>query len=286
VSKVTDYKLPFDSIENDFLRLDYLTTVGPRIVGLYVRGVEGNLLASTPEVHWETPHGEYYLRGGHRLWCAPENSFYMCPEDNLEVINHGDEVILRGKIELSGLQKEISFHLDQNCVRLLHKLTWQGNKSVELAPWAITQLRLGGMAILPLPGGSSLLPDRNFVLWPYSQIRDERLELHDDLVILHGVSSDHAFKIGSTITTGWIAGALGDALFAKRFPVDMPGVWPDRGCNVEAYVKDACIELETLGPLKTFMPGESVMHEETWELFTGSYPAEVESARKILNQLS
>jgi hypothetical protein len=210
----------------------------------------------------------------------------MCPEDGLEVIKNGDDVILRGQIELSGLQKEISFHLDKNCVCLVHKIIWHGNESVELAPWAITQLRLGGMAILPLLEGNSLLPDRNFVLWPYSQIRDERLELYDDLITLHGVSSDRAFKIGNTNTDGWIACTLGDALFIKRFPVDMSGVWPDMGCNVEAYVKDACIELETLGSLKTFKPGESVMHEETWELFIGSYPAEVESARKILNQLS
>jgi len=39
------------------------------------------LLAETPNVHWRTPHGEYHLRGGHRLWTAPENPFYTCPED-------------------------------------------------------------------------------------------------------------------------------------------------------------------------------------------------------------
>ena len=58
---------PFASIENRFLLLDYLATTGPRIVGLYASGVPGNSFAETPDVHWPTPHGEYYLRGGHRL---------------------------------------------------------------------------------------------------------------------------------------------------------------------------------------------------------------------------
>ena len=31
-----------------------------------------NLLAETPDIFWPTPDGDYYLRGGHRLWHAPE----------------------------------------------------------------------------------------------------------------------------------------------------------------------------------------------------------------------
>ncbi len=66
--------LPYSSIQNHFLKLDYLTTTGPRIVGLFAAGIGGNLLAETPDVHWPTPHGEYYLQDGHRLWTAPGKS--------------------------------------------------------------------------------------------------------------------------------------------------------------------------------------------------------------------
>ena len=59
-----------------------------------------------------------------------------------------------------------------------------------------------------------------------------------------------ALKIGNRNTHGWIACALGDALFVKRFAV-VRRKSPDLGCNVEAYVKDVCIELETLGTMKT-----------------------------------
>ena len=33
---------------------------GPRIVGLYSKHKESNLLAETPDVHWETAHGDIF----------------------------------------------------------------------------------------------------------------------------------------------------------------------------------------------------------------------------------
>ena len=283
---MTDYGLPFASIENDHLRIDYLTSTGPRIVGLYVSGVEGNLLASTPEVHWETPHGEYYLRGGHRLWTAPEDPFYTCPEDGLDLIEERRSVTLKSPIDASRIEKEIAVQLDANQIYLTHKITWHGDKSVEFSPWSITQLRLGGMAILPLLQLDGLQPDRKLILWPYSRIGDERLELHDDMILLHGMANETACKIGNENKRGWIACALGDVLFVKKFlPVDA-GRYPDMGCNVEAYVKDVCIELETLGVSEVLQPGESIVHEEIWEVFTGNFPATLEGARNVKEQLS
>jgi hypothetical protein len=278
--------LPRASLENEFLRVDYLTTTGPRIIGLYAKGVEGNLFAETPDIHWATPHGEFYLRGGHRLWTSPEDSFYTCPEDELKVIAEKDAVILRGGIDAAGLEKEISFHLEKNCVRLNQRVTWHGREPLELAPWAITQLRLGGMAILPLSATQGLLPNRNLVLWPYSQIRDERLDLHDDLILLHGRASEQACKIGNYNSHGWVAYLLDNALFLKRFAVERAGNYPDLNCNVEVYVRDVCVELETLGPLVSLKPGESVTFAETWEVNVVNYSSALEDARKISRQYS
>ena len=282
---MSESKLPFSSIENEFLRLDYLTTTGPRIIGLYARGVEGNLLAETPDIHWETPHGEYYLRGGHRLWTAPEDPYYTCPEEALNIIEEKDKVILRSPVDASDLEKEIAMRLDGNIVHLSHRVTWHGNKPIELAPWGITQLRLGGMAIVPQAVSNGSRPNRNFVLWPYSQINDERLELHDDLILIHGRAAEQAFKIGCYNSHGWIACALGNALFIKKFSVDTTSMYPDFGCNVEVYVKDACLELETLGPLTRLKKDESVTHEETWHVIAGEYPATPEEARDIIKDL-
>lgn len=281
-----DVTLPFASIENECLRVDYLTTTGPRIIGLYARGVNENLLAETPDVHWPTPHGEYYLLGGHRLWTAPEDPFFTCPEDEVLVAAEEDRVTLTGKVDPSGLEKEISFSLDANRVRLTHRVTWHGAEPIALAPWGITQMRLGGVAILPQSNPVTLQPTRNLVFWHYSRAGDDRFEMHDDFVLLYGRAAQEAFKIGTYNSHGWIAYANESTLFVKRFRVESTGTYPDMGSNVEAYVKDSCIELETLGPLRVLQPKESVTHRETWEILVGVYPATLENARIISRQLS
>ena len=276
------YSHPFASLENTSLRIDYLTDLGPRIVGLYAKGVEGNLFAVTPDAHWPTPHGEYYLHGGHRLWTAPENPFFQCPEDHVSITVAPNKVTLRGRIEPSGVEKEISFQLEDNCVALTHRITWHGTQPVELAPWAITQLRLGGMAILPQSNmDTGLLPNRNLVLWPYSRFKDERLNLHNDWILLHGHPDQEAFKIGNYNPYGWIAYAMENALFIKRFSSYPVNRYPDMGCNVESYVKDTSIELETLDALTTLEPQESITYGETWEVNIGTYPATLETAMGI-----
>jgi hypothetical protein len=280
------FPLPFASFENDFLRVDYLTSVGPRIIGLYSKQAGVEILAPSPNVHWPTPHGEYYLYGGHRVWKAPEDSFYNCPEDNVTVMAEENRVTLRNAVDASGLQKEISFCVDENCVLLTHQIVWHGQEPIELAPWTITQLQLGGVAILPqsdLTVGS--MPTRSFVLWPYATLTDPRLELHEDVILVHGSADQKYFKAGSYNPFGWAAYMLGKVLFIKRFPISDFRALPDMGSNVETFVWDAYLELETLGRLTSLNPGESVTFEETWEVIPGDYPITYETARRVAKQL-
>ena len=280
------FPLPVDSIENDFLRVDYCTTVGPRLIGLYAKQASKELLVPTPDIHWPTPHGEYYLYGGHRVWKAPEDSFYNCPEEDITVVTENDRITLRSGVDASGLQKEISFCLDEHRVLLTHQITWHGQEPIELAPWTITQLPLGGVAILPqstLTAGSA--PTRSLALWPYASITDPRLELHDDLILVHGLADQKYFKAGSYNPFGWAAYMLDKVLFIKRFPVSDFRKLPDMGSNVETFVWDAYLELETLGELTWLTPGESVTFEETWEILSGEYSPTLEEARAVVKQL-
>jgi hypothetical protein len=278
---------PSASIENKFLRLEYLTSVGPRIIGLYSKQAGVELLAPSFEKHWATPHGEYYLYGGHRIWKAPEESFYNCPEDNVSVMKEDGRVTLRNRVDASGLQKEISFHLDENRVQLTHRLLWHGAEPIELAPWTITQVTLGGVAILPQSSvreGSA--PTRSLAIFPYSSLTEPRLELHDDVVLVHGTAAQNFFKVGSYNPFGWAAYLLEKALFIKRFPVGDFRNLPDMGSNAEVYVQDTYLELETLGELVWLKPGEAVMFEETWEVIPGAYSVNVNGAREVVRQLS
>ena len=97
-----------------------------------------------------------------------------------------------------------------------------------------------------------------------------------------GLQIEKVFKVGSYNPYGWAAYMLEKALFIKRFPVGDFRMLPDMGSNVEVYVWDSpYLELETLGPLVSLNPGESVTFEETWEVIPGDYPITYETARTI-----
>jgi hypothetical protein len=123
------------------------------------------------------------------------------------------------------------------------------------------------------------------MLWPYSRINDVRFELLDNMLLLYGRGMEQAFKVGNHNSQGWIAYTLGNVLFVKRFAVEN-GNYPDMDCNVEAYVKDTCVELETVGPLVTLKRHESVTHEEIWEVHVGDYSLMAEGVQKVIRQLS
>lgn len=270
--------LPARRIASAHLALDFLAEAGPRIVRLFVGGSDENLLAELPDVKWETPYGEYHIYGGHRLWHAPEAALrsYMPDDSGLIVEQLSDGVRLSGPAEpVTGLRKriEIRLHADRPAVTLRHELINEGAWPIECAPWAITQLPLGGVAILPQPAGPidahGLLPNRRLALWPYTRADDPRLHLRDDAIQVEGQAELPPLKIGHWNLHGWIAYLRGGVLFVKRFDPRADAPYPDFNSNAEVYCNDRFIELETLAPLERLEPGRTARHVETWEVHTG-----------------
>lgn len=271
----TFYNLPTGILENETLRLEYLTTAGPRIVR-FSRPGEPNLLAELPDVHIKTPLGPYYFRGGHRLWSAPEAipDTYTPDNDGVKVEEFPGGVRLIGRSEPStGTTKiiEICLSPDRAAVTLRHELRNSGLRPVDLAPWALTMLRLGGMAILPQPAGNAdalgLLHNRILALWPYTRINDPRLILGDDFILNRASPGLSPVKIGYFNPYGWLAYWVDGSLFRKTFDSVAIATYPDSGCNAEIFCDDNVVELETLGPLGRLEPGESSFHTETWEIY-------------------
>ena len=111
----TDFHgLPVHSLQNDQLRVDYLLEAGPRLVRLILAGSTENLLAEVPGVHWPTPWGEYYPRGGHRMTIAPEALELSYVPDNdgllIEDIVGGVRLIRPTEIG-SGVSRSIEIQL-------------------------------------------------------------------------------------------------------------------------------------------------------------------------------
>ena len=269
------YGLPTKSLDSEFITLEVLEKGGPRIVRLSFRG-SPNLFAEVPEIVTSTPMGDYHYWGGHRLWHAPEAlpRSYVPDNTGLTITSIQDGLILEGHTEPeTGIRKSIEVHLaeDKPEATLVHKLTNQGSWPVELAPWSITQLRLGGVAIAPMPTGDSdpdgLLPNRNLSIWPYTRVHDPRWHWDDDFILIKASAGSSPFKIGYFNRHGWLAYWIDDVLFRKKFNVSHEAPYPDGNCNAEIYCDDEFIELESLAPLTLIRPGEQVQATEVWELF-------------------
>jgi hypothetical protein len=274
LSTIGDYHgQPTRRIETAHLWVEALATAGPRIVRLGRAGSTENILAETPDDGWDTPFGRYELFGGHRLWYAPEDPERgAVPDVDGLVLGDGSESLrLTGRVEApTGLVRTIALEVvpGGKALSVCHELSNTGDSPMELAPWSITQLPLGGTVILPQPAvriGHDVRPNRNLVLWPYTSWADERLGLRDSAVVIDAVTGAD-LKVGYFNDAGWVAYVRGDAAFVRRFEPATGKSHPDLGCNVETYSGPRYLELEVLGPLVTLAPGDSTVLVERWEL--------------------
>ncbi|HXD09053.1 MAG TPA: hypothetical protein VN653_03225 [Anaerolineales bacterium] len=260
-------------LKNNLLQIEYLTD-SLRIMGLQPIG-KPNMLADISDLPpVPTPYGDYHFLGGHRLWHAPEAMprTYI-PDTPVTVTDLPDGVVLETQTEQgTGIRKRIEIRLatDKPFVTLTHTLINDGLWSVELAPWAISQFRLGGTVILPMPVGNAdpagLLHNRQFSLWPYARINDPRLKLGDEFILFKADALLPPFKIGYFSSQGWLAYWLDGVLFRKTFEVQAGLPHPDNNCNAEMYCNDHFVELESLAPLGILKPGDSATHTERWDI--------------------
>ncbi|RME35035.1 MAG: hypothetical protein D6793_07825 [Thermoflexia bacterium] len=264
-------------LETDALTLWATRSVGPRIVGLAPRGGE-NLFAVLPGEGIDYPGGGRLLFcGGHRLWYAPEDPWrtYIPDNDPVEVVELEQGLRLIQPVEKqTGIQKSITVLMKEWDARMEveHTLRNLGNGPVELAPWAITQMRPGGVAILPQPTDPAdpygVLPNRQIALWPYTRVNSPYILWGDRFIFVRATMDQGALKVGFPNPVGWLAYAWEGVLFVKYASYNPEATYYDRGSSSECYCNPLFLELETLGPRVRLGPGESVSHRETWAVFT------------------
>ena len=107
-------------------------------------------------------------------------------------------------------------------------------------------MRLGGLAVFPQTQGklddAGLLPNRNLVLWPYTQLSDPRLSLNDDYHFITADALTPPVKIGYLNRHGWLGYLVGGVFFVKHIEAQPSLPHPDFGCNTESYCNDRFIE--------------------------------------------
>lgn len=249
------------------------TNAGPRILA-YARHGGPQLFASLPTEVIEHPAiGSYRFLGGHRLWRAPEvpDITYAPDDDPVTITERERGVEVVGSPDSESITKTITVTQTAAFTVVDHELRNDGWTPVRCAPWAITQLAPGGTAYLPQAVGpldeDGVLPNRNIVLWPYTDPSSPEITIRDDEVRIRASDRVSRSKLGVSNRRGWIAYARGGELFVKWSPLHRDGeLYVDFGASVQCYRDERFLELETLGPRVTVQPGKSAVHREIWML--------------------
>lgn len=258
---------------NDEIEVIVTNQVGPRIIRCAFIGGP-NLFCERPEEMGQTGGDSFRLYGGHRLWTAPEHKprTYYPDNEPVTVTLHAMGAAFTSPIETTTrLQKTLSvmLHPTRAQVRINHSIINHHALAVTFAPWALSVMRAGGTAIVPLPDSSThegALPSFTLNAWAYTDMADPRWTWGERYILLRQETDAKSQKIGVWTDQGWLAFVGENTLFIKTFPFDANATYPDHNSPTEVFTNHQFTELETLAPLRTLEPGAAADHEETWHL--------------------
>jgi hypothetical protein len=278
---------------NGSVELLVLADVGPRIIRYALTGGE-NQFHEFPDQAGLCGGGEFRLYGGHRLWVWPEDERTYFPDNRrVEVETIRTRATFTAPIEAqppgTGLQKSLAVQLSEegSHVRVIHSIANHSFQPTRLAPWTPTVMRPGGRGILPLPERAAMDKDHfqsvsPLALWSFTDFTDNRWRLGSNfLQLVQQEKPAGRFTeqmSGLFNAAAWGAYVRSGSLFLKRTRIEPQGQYPDFGCNFEMFTNSEFLELETLGPVVTLQPGQSVEHTEDWWLFEGLSAIESEAS--------
>lgn len=217
---------------------------------------------------FNTPDG-WKLRGGHRLWLAPEQEATYSPDNEpitYEIKN--DEIILTQKEDSRlNIVKRFIIRMEDTRLYITHQMVNTGTNPINGSLWAVSVMAPKGTEIIPLEtreGGFD--PLNRFSFWDHTNPGDPRAEYHKDKICLKHKPMDDKYKIGVGHPISPVRYELDDTVFLKHFEVKKDQIYPDGNCSFETYMSKYMVEIESLSPMFTIAPGEKAEHKEIWEL--------------------
>ena len=265
-------------VTNGEVELVVTSDVGPRIIRFGFVGGQ-NLFKEFPEQLGKTGETDFQLRGGHRVWKAPEDPIATWAPDNVPVQIEiaSDGLVAREPVEpLTKLQKEIAIHLAPSGtqVTVIHRIANKSLFPLEFSVWAMSMMAQGGVAITGFPPRghhpADLAATNPLVMWAYTDLSDHRWKFTKKYMALRQDPNDaNAQKLGLFNPNTWVAYVLNGEAFVKQARADPSKTYPDFGCAFETFTNNDFLEIETLGPLTRVAPGQAVEHLEHWTLRRG-----------------
>ena len=249
--------------------------VGPRIIRYGFVGGQ-NFFKEYPEQLGGTGEAKFQLRGGDRVWKAPEDPIATWAPDNVpvDVKVTATGLIAREPVEpLTGLQKEIevSMAATGTGVTVSHRVANRSLFPLEYSPWALTMMAQGGTAVTGFPPRGhhpqNLEATNPLVMWAYTNLADPRWTFTRKYMALRQDSQNaEAQKLGLFNPDTWAVYLLGGQAFLKWTKPDPAATYPDFGCSFETFTNNEFLEVETLGPLAKVQPGHVAELVERWSL--------------------
>ena len=261
-------------LTNGEVELVVTSDLGPRIIRYGFVGGQ-NLFVELEEDLGKTGGDNWRLYGGSRLWVAPEDRVYSYGADNdpVEIEISGNKLSAQAPVEHTGVQKRIDVELAASGseVRVTYGLANRTIWPLRIAPWVLTMMNRGGVGITTLPPRGThpeiLAPTNPLILFAFTNMSDSRWSwLEKYIALRQDPDNSDPEKIGlyNPATRG--AYLLNSELFVKKFEAPEGEEYPDMGSSFEIFTNESFLELETLGPMRTLQPGESVDHLEVWSL--------------------
>jgi len=262
-------------ISNGEVELIATSDVGPRVIRFGFVGGQ-NVFKEFTEQLGKSGEDKFQLRGGDRVWKAPEDPVATWAPDNVavEISVTGNGLIARAPVEpLTHLRKEIEVRMAERGtdVTVVHRVRNESLFPLEYSAWALTMMAPGGVAISGFPPRgkhpANLEATNPLVMWAYTNLADKRWTFTKKyLALRQDPNNSDAQKLGMFNPHTWGAYVLNGEVFIKQAAGDAHASYPDFGCSFETFTNNEFLEMETLSPLKKVAPGETVEQTEHWSL--------------------
>lgn len=263
-------------ISNGEIEAIVTSDVGPRIIRFAFVGGQ-NLFKEFGDQLGKSGEENFQLRGGHRVWKAPEDPVATWAPDNgaVEIQITTTGIIAREPVEpLTQLQKEIEVRMAESGAQMtvINRITNRGLFPLRFSAWALTMMAPGGVAVSGFPPRGkhpiNLEATNPLVMWAYTNLADPRWKFTKKyLTLRQDPNNADAQKLGMFNPDAWGAYLLDGETFLKRTKADSAKTYPDFGCSFETFTNNEFLEIETLGPMTDVRPGQTIDHTEHWALF-------------------
>ena len=291
------------SVSNGVIEAYFTLDLGPRIIRFgYVNGQNFMCSERVPlGYRTDEKYEEFFGKnkkwenlGGHRIWLSPESyPETYTPDDRpvaYEITESGAVFTPLEDTEI-GVQKylEIKMDPDDTNMEVIMKVKNISSSAKKFAVWGLSVCAQNGTIIIPTnTNDTGLLPNRSLAIWPYTDLKDERLFIGNRFITVHqDVKAQNPLKIGINSNSGSAFYVLGDEILCKKYETNhKTGEYPDFGSSFESYTNNVMLEFETLSELKTVKPSETSVHTEFWSLCNKTVDVDFKDEDSINNLLN